>query len=66
MTIAIFTAKYEKKLSVNPAVRRDPNLLLFVIAEIIEKRIIRPYIINKLMAPRKPNSSARVVKIKSV
>ena len=65
-TIAMFTAKYRKKFIVNPAVNSEPNLFLFVIAEIIEKRIINAYMTKILIAPKKPNSSANVVNMKSV
>ena len=60
------TKKYEKKIVDRPIVNKLPNLFLFFKAENKQKIRIAEYIKSKPTPPKKPNSSAIVVKIKSV
>ena len=66
MTIAIFGAKYKKNIKPTPMEISDEKRSELFIAEIIQKITTKQYIPRTETPPIKPNSSARVVNMKSV
>ena len=58
--------KKRKKLSAIPRIKSDENRSRFTSAEAMQKKIISRDIASKEIPPTNPNSSAKVVKIKSV
>src|SRR6056297_227602 len=66
MTIDMLTAKKRKKVVAIPSVIKDENLSRLASAVEMQKSRISAYRSNREKPPTNPNSSAKVVKMKSV